>query len=254
MHEYVERVVDLTPSDSNVILNMSLEEARQRVLEGTPAAVRAIDGSFALVAQRGKTVRLARSLDRPLRYFLAKRAAGPVLIVADRIDAIHAWLKSEGLDAQFHPSYTRMAPAHYVAEIQLLGCPDPAPTYTRFFTPQRDRLSTDLDDIGRAYIGAAADEIVKWLQHLPASAPMRIRTALVTARSAPAHERAIRTLMAWNIQVDEAMFLGGLEKADFLREFEPDFFFDDQTGTCDTAARVGPTGHVVSGVKNELSQ
>jgi 5'-nucleotidase len=89
---------------------------------------------------------------------------------------------------------------------------------------------------------------------MAAGAPMRIRTALVTARSAPAHERAIRTLMAWNIQVDEAMFLGGLEKADFLREFEPDFFFDDQTGYCDTASRVGPTGHVVSGVKNEPSQ
>ncbi|MBL0313148.1 MAG: 5'-nucleotidase [Holophagaceae bacterium] len=81
-------------------------------------------------------------------------------------------------------------------------------------------------------------------------APMRIRTALVTARSAPAHERAIRTLMQWNINLDEAMFLGGLEKADFLREFEPDFFFDDQTRYCDTAAQVGPTGHVVSGVVN----
>ena len=94
-------------------------------------------------------------------------------------------------------------------------------------------------------------EALRPLQDMAEDAPMRIRTALVTARSAPAHERAIRTLMAWNIQVDEAMFLGGLEKADFLREFEPDFFFDDQTGTCDTAARVGPTGHVVSGVKNE---
>ena len=92
------------------------------------------------------------------------------------------------------------------------------------------------------------------LQAAGAGAPMRIRTALVTARSAPAHERAIRTLMAWNIQVDEAMFLGGLEKADFLREFEPDFFFDDQTGTCDTASRVSPTGHVVSGVTNEVDQ
>jgi len=92
------------------------------------------------------------------------------------------------------------------------------------------------------------------LQDMGAGAPMRIRTALVTARSAPAHERAIRTLMAWNIQVDEAMFLGGLEKADFLREFEPDFFFDDQTGYCDTAAKVGPTGHVVSGVKNEMGE
>src|SRR5690606_36612716 len=62
------------------------------------------------------------------------------------------------------------------------------------------------------------------------ASPMRIRTALVTARSAPAHERAIRTLMDWNIEVDEAMFLGGLPKGTFLREFEPDFFFDDQTG------------------------
>ncbi len=83
------------------------------------------------------------------------------------------------------------------------------------------------------------------------STSMRIRTALVTARSAPAHERAIRTLMQWKINLDEAMFLGGLEKADFLREFEPDFFFDDQTRYCDTAAQVGPTGHVVSGVVNE---
>lgn len=83
-----------------------------------------------------------------------------------------------------------------------------------------------------------------------APVPMRIRTALVTARSAPTHERAIRTLMQWNINLDEAMFLGGLGKADFLREFEPDFFFDDQTGHCDAAARVGPTGHVVSGVVN----
>ena len=97
-------------------------------------------------------------------------------------------------------------------------------------------------------------EALQPLQQMGAGAPMRIRTALVTARSAPAHERAIRTLMAWNIQVDEAMFLGGLEKAEFLREFEPDFFFDDQTGTCDTASRVGPTGHVVSGVKNEVGE
>lgn len=79
---------------------------------------------------------------------------------------------------------------------------------------------------------------------------MRIRTALVTARSAPAHERAIRTLMNWNIEVDEAMFLGGLAKGEFLREFEPDFFFDDQTGHIESAARHVPSGHVVSGVRN----
>ena len=79
---------------------------------------------------------------------------------------------------------------------------------------------------------------------------MRIRTALVTARSAPAHERAIRTLMVWNIEVDEAMFLGGLPKGEFLREFEPDFFFDDQTGHIEAAARHVPSGHVASGVSN----
>ncbi len=87
------------------------------------------------------------------------------------------------------------------------------------------------------------------LQHAPAKG-MRIRTALVTARSAPAHERAIRTLMDWNIEVDEAMFLGGLAKGEFLREFEPDFFFDDQTGHVDSAAAHVPAGHVASGVSN----
>jgi 5'-nucleotidase len=87
------------------------------------------------------------------------------------------------------------------------------------------------------------------LQHEPAQG-MRIRTALVTARSAPAHERAIRTLMNWNIEVDEAMFLGGLPKGEFLREFEPDFFFDDQTGHVDSAAAHVPAGHVASGISN----
>jgi 5'-nucleotidase len=79
---------------------------------------------------------------------------------------------------------------------------------------------------------------------------MRVRTALVTARSAPAHERAIRTLMDWGIEVDEAMFLGGLPKGEFLREFEPDFFFDDQTGHIESAALHVPAGHVASGISN----
>jgi 5'-nucleotidase len=79
---------------------------------------------------------------------------------------------------------------------------------------------------------------------------MRIRTALVTARSAPAHERAIRTLMDWHIEVDEAMFLGGLPKGEFLREFEPDFFFDDQTRHVESAASHVPAGHVAAGIAN----
>ena len=79
---------------------------------------------------------------------------------------------------------------------------------------------------------------------------IKLRTALVPARSAPAHERAIRTLMDWGIEVDEAMFLGGLAKGPFLREFEPDFFFDDQLTHCESAVLAGPTGHVAAGVVN----
>jgi 5'-nucleotidase len=94
-------------------------------------------------------------------------------------------------------------------------------------------------------------EALHRLQREP-TGPMRIRTALVTARSAPAHERAIRTLMAWQIDIDEAMFLGGLPKGAFLREFEPDFFFDDQTGHVDNAAPHVPAGHVAGGVSNPV--
>ena len=92
-------------------------------------------------------------------------------------------------------------------------------------------------------------EALHRLQRSP-TAGMRLRTALVTARSAPAHERAIRTLMQWQIDVDEAMFLGGLPKGTFLREFEPDFFFDDQTGHIENAALHVPAGHVASGISN----
>jgi asparagine synthase (glutamine-hydrolysing) len=174
MNEYIEQVVDLLDPSLNQIHNLSVEEARRRVLSGGPEAVREIDGSFALLAREGKTVRMARSMDRPMRYFLAKRAQGPALIVADRIDTIFQKLKAEGLDGQFHPSYTRMVPAHYVVEIQLLGCPDPDPAYVRYFTPQRNALSTDLDEIGRRYIGSLADETAKWLKKIPAGEPIGV--------------------------------------------------------------------------------
>jgi len=83
------------------------------------------------------------------------------------------------------------------------------------------------------------------------AAPVRLRMALVTARSAPAHERAIRTLMDWNVAIDEAMFLGGLDKGPFLREFEPDFYFDDQTRHVESASRHVPSGHVPHGITNQ---
>ncbi len=79
-----------------------------------------------------------------------------------------------------------------------------------------------------------------------------IRTALVTARSAPAHERVIRTLREWNIRLDESFFLGGLDKSAILEAFAADVFFDDQAGHCDRARQVVATGHVPHGISNEL--
>jgi asparagine synthase (glutamine-hydrolysing) len=174
MDHYVERVVDLLDPHVNRLHNMDVAEARRRVLSGDPAAVRAIDGSFALVAVDGRTVRMARSLDRPMRYFLAKRKEGPALFIADRIDTLRRALEEEGLHGQFHPSYTRMLPAHYVVELALVGCPDPDPIYTRFFTPERGILPPDLDVIGERYVRALSGEIAKWLQALDPTEPIGV--------------------------------------------------------------------------------
>ncbi len=82
----------------------------------------------------------------------------------------------------------------------------------------------------------------------PESSP--IRTALVTARSAPAHERVVRTLRAWNIRIDEALFLGGLDKGAFLKAFGADIFFDDQKSHCESASRHVAAAHVPHGITN----
>src|SRR6185503_10676734 len=171
MHRPVERVIDLLDPRLNQLHGLDVEDARRRVLSGDPEAVRAIDGSYALVAVDGRTVRMARSLDRPMRYFLAKRKEGPALFIADRIDTLRRALEDEGLHGQFHPSYTRMLPAHHVVELALVGCPDPDPIYTRFFTPERGTLPSDLDEIGRRYVGAASLEIHKWLRHVERATP-----------------------------------------------------------------------------------
>jgi asparagine synthase (glutamine-hydrolysing) len=174
MHSYIERVIDLLDPNANHLYDVTVETARERLLANPVETARHLQGSFALVARRGQTVILARSLDRPMRYFLAKHRDGPILIVADRIDAIFHWLRAEGLESQFHPSYTRMAPAHYVVELQLVGCPDPDPTYTRFFDPKPGNLPADLDAIGAAYIGALAHEIARFLRAVPEHEPLGV--------------------------------------------------------------------------------
>jgi 5'-nucleotidase len=104
--------------------------------------------------------------------------------------------------------------------------------------------------------GGPFKEFLSALQQLQAEfteGDCPIRTALVTARSAPAHERVIRTLRAWNIRIDESLFLGGLSKGEFLKAYGADIFFDDQTLHCESAkAHVVATGHVPHGIANEL--
>ena len=174
-HEYVNQIVDLTNPSKNIIYNMSQEEATELVKSGDTEAVRKIDGQFALIAVEGKTIRMARSIGRPLRFFIAKLKDGPCLILAERIDTIFNYLKKEGLDDQFHPSYTRMAPAHYITTIQLLGCPDPSPVYERFFTPERNKFkNSSIEQIGSHYISTLYAEIKKWLKYRAKTGPIGV--------------------------------------------------------------------------------
>ncbi|MGH9464125.1 MAG: asparagine synthase-related protein, partial [Thermoanaerobaculia bacterium] len=174
MRQAIVDVVNLIDSSTQDLGGFSPADAERRLLAADPRAVLEINGSFALVAREGIEVRLARSLDRPLRYFLAKQADGPLLIVADRIDSIASWLGEHGYGDQFHPSYTRMVPAHTITTLRLLGCPDPSPTYRRFLEPAPAFLPTDLDAIGERYVGALLHEIERWVERQERRAPIGV--------------------------------------------------------------------------------
>ncbi|MEN8229113.1 MAG: asparagine synthase-related protein [Bacteroidota bacterium] len=174
-YQHLSRVVDLTHPEKNIIYNMSHEEAVEIVKSGDAKKIREIDGQFALISVEGKSVHMARSIGRPIRYFIAKLAEGPCLVVGERIDDIYEHLKSEGLDDQFHPAYTRMAPAHYITRIHLLGCPDPNPEYERFFAPRRNKLKgSDPQSIGTMYMETLYQEIKKWLQTKATTGPIGV--------------------------------------------------------------------------------
>jgi asparagine synthase (glutamine-hydrolysing) len=170
----ISRVVNLIAPESQRLWSLDESDALRSLLASDRDAVLAIEGSFALVAQDGERVVLARSLDRPMRYFLAKAVDGPVLIVAERIDDIAAELARHGWAEQFHPSYTRMVPAHQITTLRLVGCPDPNPVHARFFDPPRATFPADFDVIGRRYIEALYAELRGWLATQDASAPIGV--------------------------------------------------------------------------------
>lgn len=178
MERPVHRVVDLIDGDTQHLLGTDPDAARRRLLEvdrgADPATIAGLAGSFALVARDGERVVMARSLDRPMRYFLAKVAAGPLLVVAERMDEIRDFLAAEGLDGQFHPTYTRMVPAHHLLTLRLVGCPDPTPVVRRWFAPPRATGPEDLDALGRTYVAALDGEVRAWLDGVPAEAPLGV--------------------------------------------------------------------------------
>ena len=195
---------------------------------------------------------------RPPYHYL--RALGARLFLSTNTDDVRAALAAGFPAAQVYPQSVRAGEAHphevriafdgdavlFSDEAERVYQSDGLPAFQRHET---DRVDTPLPP-------GPFKPLLEALHRLQQAATsgavsMRLRTALVTARSAPAHSRAIRTLMAWNIEIDEAMFLGGLDKGPFLREFQPDFFFDDQTGHVESAARHVPAGRVHSGVHDK---
>lgn len=189
----------------------------------------------------------------PWRYLRPLRAN---LFLSAHLADVRAALDAGVPAAQVYPQSVRASDAHpYEVRIAFDGD-------AVLFSDEAERVfqsqglsafqAHEADNASQPLGSGPFKPVLEALHRLQAegTSRMRIRTALVTARSAPAHERAIRTLMNWNIEVDEAFFLGGLPKGEFLREFEPDFFFDDQTGHIESAAQHVPAGHVASGISN----
>lgn len=179
LHEQpLHEVIDLVDPATQQVLGTDADEARRRLLAADGAAgaeaVAAIGGSWALVARDGERVVMARSLDRPLRYFLAKAASGPYLVVAERMDEIRDELDRRGHAGQFHPTYTRMVPAHHVLTLRLVGCPDPNPVCRRWFAPPRAEGPADRDALGTRYVAALHEEIVRWLAAQAADEPIGV--------------------------------------------------------------------------------
>ena len=204
---------------------------------------------YGLPIQRGSFTRG----QPPWRYL---RPLNANLFLSTHLSDVRAALDAGVPAAQVYP-HSALASAAHPHEVRIAFDGDAV-----LFSDEAERVfqaeglsafqKHESDKAGQPLLAGPFKPVLQALHQLQqAGTPsMRIRTALVTARSAPAHERAIRTLMDWNIEVDEAMCLGGLPKGEFLREFEPDFFFDDQTGHIESAARHVPSGHVASGVSN----
>jgi asparagine synthase (glutamine-hydrolysing) len=174
MLDGIDRLIDLTGARASGLTGATTEQAVAAIARSDAGALGATDGHFAATARDGRTVRLARTIGIPLRYFVAKMNHGPFLVVADRIDRIFDWCQDRRIGWQFDPMYTRMVPAHYIVELDQVGCPDPVPRYRRFFDPPVGQGSTDVDEIGAIYVGAAYAATKEWLSRVPDGEPVGV--------------------------------------------------------------------------------
>jgi asparagine synthase (glutamine-hydrolysing) len=170
MHPGVHRHVDLVGPRASALTGATADALVAALRASDTAALARTDGHFALAAREGNTVRLARTIGLPLRFFVAKMFHGPFLVVSDRVDTIFEWCLSENIGWQFDPLYTRMVPAHHLVEIEQLGCPDPNPVYHRFFEPEIARGPADVAELGAHYARATLAALKTWLSAIPAGA------------------------------------------------------------------------------------
>ena len=174
MIEGVDRTVDLVGARSSGLSGAREQDVVSAIRRCDASTLAATDGHFAAIARDGRTVRLARTVGIPLRYFVAKMYHGPFLVVSDRIDRIFDWCQSERIGWQFDPAYTRMVPAHYVVELDQVGCPDPSPRNHRFFNPPIAQGQADITEAGSTYITAAYRVVRDWLAGLAAGEPVAV--------------------------------------------------------------------------------
>jgi asparagine synthase (glutamine-hydrolysing) len=174
MLEGVDRLIDLVGSRSSGLTGATDAEIVAATGRCDTSRLAATGGHFAAIGRDGRTVRLARTIGLPLRYFVAKMYHGPFLVVSDRMDRIFAWCEEQRIGWQFDPAYTRMVPAHYVVEIDQVGCPDPAPRYHRFFNPAAGSGPADIALAGTAYIWAAYEAVERWIAAVPEGEPIGV--------------------------------------------------------------------------------
>jgi asparagine synthase (glutamine-hydrolysing) len=167
-------VIDLVGPRASGLTGATAADVVSAISRCDTARLAATDGHFAAIGRDGRTVRLARTIGLPLRYFVAKMFHGPFLVVSDRIDRIFDWCQAQRIGWQFDPMYTRMVPAHHVVELDQVGCPDPAPRYHRFFDPPVAEGPADIEALGRRYIEAAAIATTRWLADVPMGEPVGV--------------------------------------------------------------------------------